>query len=161
MTKGMTNELVTIIVAALPISELRGAIPLALLTFKIPLLKAVLLSVLGNLLPVIPLLLYLKPVGEKLRRFRLWHNFFNRFLERTKKKAALVEKYEALGLLLFVAVPLPATGAWTGCFAASLFKIRFRYALIAITLGVCLAAIIVTSVVLMGKGILFYLYFRG
>ncbi len=156
----MSNELITVIVAALPVSELRGALPLALLSFKIPLARAFLLSVLGNLIPVIPLLLFLQPVSERLRHFRLWSKFFDYLFEHTRRKASLVEKYEALGLVLFVAVPLPITGAWTGCIAASLFKIRFRYALLAISLGVLMAAIIVSTVTIAGNGILFRLFIR-
>ena len=68
----------------------------------------------------------------------------------TKKKADLIQKYETLGLMLFVAVPLPGTGAWTGCIAASLFKIRFRYALPAIVGGVIIAGIVVMLLTYMG-----------
>ena len=150
----LRNELLIIFTAALPVSELRGAIPLGLLHFKEPILKVVFLSLLGNILPVAPILLLLQPVSEKLRKFRLWDKFFNWLFERTKKKADLVEKYEAIGLALFVAIPLPVTGAWTGCIAASLFKIRFRYAFISIILGVSIAAIIVTALCL--SGILIY-----
>ena len=158
MLKNLPKELITVIVAALPVSELRGAIPLAFLSLKIPLLQVVFLSILGNLIPVIPLLLFLEPVTERLRHFRLWRRFFDYIFERTRRKAALVEKYEALGLALFVAIPLPVTGAWTGCIAASLFKIRFRYAFLAICAGVCIAAIIVTLVTLVGKGVFFHLF---
>lgn len=157
MFKGMPKEIITIIVAALPVSELRGALPLAILTFKIPLFKAFALSILGNLVPVIPLLLFLEPVSRKLRHFKPWRRFFDRLFERTRRKAAIVERYEALGLALFVAIPLPVTGAWTGCIAASLFKIRFRYAFAAICLGVLIAAVVVSMVTLAGKGVyLFY-----
>ena len=156
----MTNEIITVIVAALPVSELRGAIPLAVLGFKILLAKALLLSVLGNLIPIIPLLLFLQPVSERLRRFRLWSKFFDYLFERTRRKASLVEKYEFLGLVLFVAMPLPITGAWTGCIAASLFKIRFRYAFLAISIGVLIAAIIVSTITVAGNGILFRLLIR-
>ena len=149
----MKNELLIILTAALPISELRGAIPLGLY-LKEPLLKIFFLSILGNIIPVIPILYLLQPVSEKLRRFKLWNRFFDWLFERTKKKSSLIEKYEVIGLALFVAIPLPITGAWTGCVAASLFKIRFRYALISILLGIFIAAIIVTT--LSVSGILIY-----
>lgn len=155
MLKSLPNELITVIIAALPVSELRGAIPLALLTLKVPFLKVFFLSILGNLLPVIPLLLFLEPVSEKLRHFRPWRSFFDRLFERTRRKASLVEKYEAIGLALFVAIPLPVTGAWTGCIAASLFKIRFRHAFLAICVGVVCAAVIVSALTLLGKGMFF------
>lgn len=156
--RGLPKDLITVIVAALPISELRGAIPLAILTLRQPILKAFYLAILGNILPIIPLLLFLRPVSEKLRHFKLWRNFFDRLFERTKRRASIVQRYEALGLALFVAIPLPITGAWTGCIAASLFKIKFRYAFLAICSGVCLAALIVTSVTLFGKGIALHLF---
>jgi uncharacterized membrane protein len=158
MLAGLPKELVTLIIAALPVSELRGAIPLALLTLKIPLRNAFFLAVLGNLIPVVPLLLFLEPACNRLRNFRLWRNFFDRLFERTRRKASLVEKYEALGLALFVAIPLPVTGAWTGCIAASLFKIRFRYAFAAICAGITLAGIIVSALTLAGRGIAIYLF---
>lgn len=158
LLKGLPKELTTVIVAALPISELRGSIPLGFLTLKISFLKVFFLSILGNLLPVIPILLFLEPVSERLRHFRIWRNFFDRLFEHTKRKSALIEKYEALGLILFVAIPLPVTGAWTGSIAASLFKIRFRYALLSISIGVVCAAIIVSAVTLMGKGIFYHLF---
>lgn len=158
LLKSLPKELITIIVAALPVSELRGAIPLALLTLKEPLLKVVFLSILGNLLPVLPLLLFLRPLSEKLRHLKLCRNFFDHLFERTRKKALLVEKYEALGLALFVAIPLPITGAWTGCIAASVFKVRLRYAFMAICIGVTLAALIVTALTLAGRDIFYYLF---
>ena len=159
--KGLPEELIIMIVAALPISELRGSIPLALLTMEEPLVKVILLSIVGNLIPVVPLLLFLRPVSEKLRHFKLWRKFFDHLFERTRRKAVFVERYEALGLILFVAIPLPVTGAWTGAIAASLFKVRFRYAFAAISMGVLIAAIVVSALTVMGKGIFFYLFLAG
>ena len=138
----MTNEQIVLITAALPISELRGAIPLAL-SFGMPLAKAFWLSVLGNSLIVAPALFLFEPVSTRLRRFKLWSRFFDWLFERTKRNSDSVQKYEALGLAIFVAIPLPMTGAWSGVVAASLFKIRFRYAFPAIVLGVFGAGVIV------------------
>ena len=89
-------------------------------------------------------------ITHGLRHIPLWSRFFDWLFERTKKKAELVQRYEALGLILLVAIPLPATGAWTGCIAASLFKIKFKYAFPAILIGVLIAGIIVTFLTLMG-----------
>jgi len=146
---GLPKEWITVIVAALPVSELRGAIPLAL-AMKQPLAKTILLAYIGNMLPVIPLLILLEPVTNKLRHIPGLSRFFDWLFERTRKKAELVQRYEALGLILFVAIPFPATGAWTGCIAASLFKVKFKYAFPAILTGVLIAGIIVTAVTLMG-----------
>ena len=147
---GLPQEAITVIIAALPVSELRGSIPVAYLVMKMPLPKALLLSYIGNMLPVIPLLLLLEPVSERLRRFHIWRRFFDWLFERTKKRAEIVQRYEALGLMLLVAIPLPMTGAWTGCIAASLFKIKFRYAFPAVLLGVIIAGVAVTLLVIMG-----------
>jgi uncharacterized membrane protein len=105
--------------------------------------KAYWLSVLGNIIFVAPLLVIFEPVSNRLRKFKVWSKFFDWLFKRTKKNSDLIQKYEALGLALFVAIPLPMTGAWSGVIAASLFKIRFRYAFIAILTGVLSAGLIV------------------
>jgi len=147
------KDLIVLILSMLPISELRGAIP-AGLSMGMPLYKVFLISVIGNILPVPFILIFLEPVSEYLRKFPAWKRFFDWLFERTKKKAGVIEKFEALGLCIFVAVPLPMTGAWSGCIAASLFKIRFRYAFISIALGVLLAGLIVTAVCLAAGAVL-------
>ena len=147
--KGLPKDYVVMIVGALPISELRGAIPLAL-SWGMPMGKAFLLSVLGNISFIIPALFLFEPVSNRLRKFRIWARFFDWVFERTKKKGDVIQKYEALGLAIFVAIPLPMTGAWSGVIAASLFKIRFRYAFMAITAGVIGAGLIVASLCALG-----------
>lgn len=147
--KEIPKEYMVMIAGALPISELRGAIPLAL-SLGMPMAKAFWLSILGNIIPVAPALFLLEPVSNKLRKFKIWSRFFDWLFERTKKKADTIQKYEALGLAIFVAVPLPMTGAWSGVVAASLFKIRFRYAFIAIALGVIGAGLIVSALCALG-----------
>lgn len=146
---GLPREAVVFIVSALPIAELRGGIPLGLYFGMTP-SKAFWLSVLGNLSFIIPALFLFEPVTRRLRKFKIWAHFFNWVFERTKKKADTIQKYEALGLAIFVAIPLPMTGAWSGVIAASLFKIRFRYAFIAITAGVFAAGLIVSALCALG-----------
>ena len=147
--KDIPREYVVMIVGALPITELRGAIPLGL-SFGMPIIKAFWLSVLGNIIPIAPALFLLDPVSQRLRKFKIWSRFFDWLFERTKKKSDAIQKYEALGLAIFVAIPLPMTGAWSGVVAASLFKIKFRYAFIAIALGVLGAGLIVSALCLFG-----------
>jgi uncharacterized membrane protein len=145
-----------LVVAALPISEVRGAIPLAIGVYGLPAGEAYLLAVLGNLLPVIPLLLYLGPVSGYLRRFSWGDRFFTWLFARTRRK--YVQDHEGFGLTalaLFVAVPLPMTGAWTGCALAFLLGFRFWPAFAAIAAGVLIAAAIVTATV-MGVSILVF-----
>lgn len=151
MFNGMPKEWVTILIAMLPIAELRGSIPAALIMGLSP-AKAFFLSILGNSIPIIPTLLLLEPVSNALMKFRPWKRFFDWIFASARSKGDLIQKYEAIGLMLFVAVPLPMTGAWSGCIAASLFRIKFRYALPAIFLGVVGAGLIVLGVCLFGKG---------
>lgn len=143
------KEITVMIVAALPISELRGAIPLGL-SLGIPLSKAFWLSVLGNIIPVAPALFLLEPISNRLRSFKIWSRFFDWLFERTKKRGDTIQKYEALGLAIFVAIPLPMTGAWSGVVAATLFKIRFRYAFFAIIAGIIGAGLIVSALCALG-----------
>jgi uncharacterized membrane protein len=145
----MPKEYIVVIMGALPISELRGALPLALY-YGMPLGKAFWLSVLGNVSFIVPALFLFEPVSNRLRKFKPWSRFFDWLFERTKKNSDAIQKYEALGLALFVAIPLPMTGAWSGVVAASLFKMRFRYAFIAIVSGVICAGLIVLALCTLG-----------
>lgn len=147
--KDIPKEYIVMIVGGLPVTELRGAIPLAL-SFGMPITKAFWLSVFGNIIPVAPALFLLEPVSVRLRKFKIWSRFFDWLFERTKKRANTVQKYEALGLAIFVAIPLPMTGAFSGVIAASLFKIRFRYAFIAIAAGIIIAGLIVSALCTLG-----------
>jgi uncharacterized membrane protein len=137
-----------LLAAALPVSEVRGAIPLAIAFYGYEPWQAYLLSVLGNLLPVVPLLLFLGPVSDWLRRYDIWERFFTWLFARTRRK--YIQEHESFGLTalaVFVAIPLPMTGAWTGCAIAFLVGFRFWPAFAAITSGVLLAGIVVTATV--------------
>ncbi|MDP3142850.1 MAG: small multi-drug export protein [Candidatus Omnitrophota bacterium] len=142
------------IISASPIGEIRLGLPVALFVYKMPIWKAFLFSVLGNISFIIPTLFLFEPVSKFLRRFGPIKKFFDWFFERTKKKAKLVQGLEFWGLAIFVGIPLPMTGAWSGCIAATLFKIKFRYALLANVLGVIMAGLIVLALCLSGKFII-------
>jgi len=147
--------LATMVIGALPVFELRGAIPIALFEFHMSPASAFIFAVLGNMLPVVPLLLFLDPVSTYLRRYSLFDKFFSWLFGRTQRNhSERFEKYGTLALTLFVAVPLPVTGAWTGCAAAFVFGIKFRHAFPAILAGVLIAGVIVSSVTLGGIGLL-------
>jgi len=147
--------LATVMVSALPFSELRGAIPIAIGVYGMDPAAAYCLAVIGNMIPVIPLLLFLDPVSTYLRRFRVWDAFFTWLFTRTHHKhSERFEKYGTLALTIFVAIPLPVTGAWTGCAAAFVFGIKFKHALLAISAGVLIAGVIVTLVTLAGIGVI-------
>lgn len=147
--------LAIMIIAAMPVAELRLSIPIAMLAYNFNPIEAFFLSITGNMLPVIPLLLYLEPVSNFLRRWKTWDVFFTWLFERTHHRhSATFEKYGSIGLAIFVGIPLPATGAWTGCAAAFVFGFKFKNAILAIFTGVVLAGIIVTVLTITGKNIL-------
>ncbi len=140
----LSPRLVTLLIAILPVSELRGAIPYALSAGGLKWQEAYIFAVLGNFIPVIPLLLFLERVSLWLRRYPFWDRFFEWFFSRTRRKGKVIDRFEALGLILFVAIPLPVTGAWTGCAAAFLFKIPLKLAIPAVACGILIAGCIVT-----------------
>ncbi len=140
------KEAVTLILAMLPISELRGAMPYGVHS-GMPFLKVLLISVIGNLLPVIPLYFLLNKILVFLNRFRLGRKFSDWLVAHTLKKSKVIETYEMIGLIIFIGIPLPMTGAWTGTMASVLLKLKFRYYLIGVICGVLLAAAIVSVLI--------------
>jgi uncharacterized membrane protein len=144
LVSNWSSELATLVIAMLPISELRGAIPYGITVGGLSWQEAYVLAVIGNFIPVLPILWFIGPVSDKLRRFRMFDCFFDWLFARTRRKGKLIERFEVLGLMMFVAIPLPVTGAWTGCVAAFLFGVRKRLAIPSIFLGICLAGVVVT-----------------
>jgi len=140
-------EVLTFVVAATPISELRGAIPLALGVFGFSPVKSFIIAWVGNLLPAVFLLWWLGPVSDFLsRHFALAKKFFDWLFARTRRKFS--GRYETLGevaLVIFVAVPLPLTGVWTGAVAAFLFGLPKKRSLGLVGLGAAFAGLIVTA----------------
>ncbi len=135
--------------AMLPIGELRLAIPLAIVHFEMPWQQAFFYAVLGNLAPVVPLLLGLGLASRMLTSFS---NPLGRFLQWRESRlrssyGARFQRYGAIALLPIVAIPLPLTGAWSGCLAAWAFQIPFRKAFPAIAGGVLISGVIVTALV--------------
>jgi uncharacterized membrane protein len=128
----------------LPVTELRGAIPIAISYYQLPALPSYIAAVLGNMIPAIFLLKYLKPFLIFLRRWNIFDLFFSWLFKKTRKYEKRYEKYGALFLLFFVAIPLPGTGVWTGSIAAFLFGIRFWYAFPMMLAGVVVAGVIIT-----------------
>lgn len=139
-------EIKTILIAAAPIIELRGSIPIAIEVYKLSALSALFFSVLGDLVPTFFFLLLLEPFYRYLSgRFLFFEKFFNWLFQRTRKKhERKFERWKKFALALIVAIPLPFTGAWTGAICAFLFGIPFRQAFPLIALGVLIAGTIVT-----------------
>jgi uncharacterized membrane protein len=148
--EGLGEWLVVLILSMLPISELRGAIPVGVHVFNLPWLPTSLIALVGNILPVIPILFLLDVVMKLLGRIKLFRRFFDWLLTHAKRKGGLIERYEYLGLFLFVAIPLPITGAWTGTLIATVLRMHPWRSFFTICLGVLTADVIVTSLTMLG-----------
>lgn len=135
-------ELIVVIVAALPLVELRGAIPVGLL-LGLPPWETFLLAMAGNLIPVPLLLLLLGPLRRTATRWPVIGPVLRWAEARALKRREPIEKHGFWGLLTFVGIPLPGTGAWTGAFIAVLLDMPFRRAFTAIALGVLMAGILI------------------
>jgi uncharacterized membrane protein len=140
----------TAFLAFLPISELRGAIPFALAN-GVPWYIAYLYAVVLNALVAPVCWLFLSTLHRVFLRMEWYRGFFDRFVERARRKLqGGVEKWGWLAVAVFVAIPLPATGAWTGTLGAWVLGLRRGPTLLGVILGVMCAGIIVTAVAAMG-----------
>ena len=147
---GLSKELIVVIISALPIIELRGSIPVGMGLFQLPWYQALYLAIIGNLLPVPFLLLFFQALVKYIRRVRVGEKLLNPLIRHTERHTAAIEKYERIGLMAFVAIPLPWTGAWTGAMVASLLGIKFKSAFFSIMAGVIISGAIVTTLFQMG-----------
>ena len=131
----------TMAIAAVPVVELRGAIPAGIAAGLDPWLACG-AAIFGNLLPVPFIILLVRQVFDRLRKHAFFAPKIDALERRAHLKGRLVRKYRLLGLMLFVAIPLPGTGAWTGSLAAAFLGMRLRKALPAVILGVLTAGCI-------------------
>jgi uncharacterized membrane protein len=142
-------ELTVFLTAILPFVEVRGAIPLGL-GLGLPPFDTFISSVIGSMLPVPFILMGIRWTFRFLRQFRPWREVIDHITKRTLAKGDQVQKYGAWGLVLFVGIPLPGTGVWSGSLIAVLLRIPFRWALPAIFLGNVIAAL---AVLIVSQGI--------
>jgi len=149
----LSSILKILAIAASPISELRGAIPWAITVFHFPWYYAFLIAVIGNLLPIPFILLFLDSFSRLLSKISFFERMISWLFERTRRRGRMVERYERIGLILFVAIPLPGTGAWTGSLAAVLFGLKFKHAILSIFIGILIAGLIVTCITIFGWGV--------
>lgn len=147
---GLPDEAVVFALATLPVLELRGAIPVGYWLQLKPTLLTV-LSILGNMVPVPFIILYLKSFATFLAgKNKSASQFLDKLFEIAKAKAGPVEEFQWLGLMLFVAVPFPGTGAWTGAIIASILDMPFWSGVSANFVGVVLAGLLVNLLVNLG-----------
>lgn len=149
----VSQILAVLAIAASPLSELRGAIPVAIIGFHFPWHYALPLAIIGNLLPVPFILLFIDALSRLLSKISFFERMLHRLFERTRQRGIIIERYERIGLMIFVAIPLPLTGAWTGSLAAVLLGLKFKPAFLSIFAGIIIAGIIVTSATLLGWAI--------
>ena len=149
------EELCVFFCSMLPIIELRGAIPMAF-AFGLPWWQAYIISVFGNILPVPFILLLINIVLKWMSNSKV--SFFNKFANflyrKVEKNRAKIEKYSFWGLCLFIAIPLPVTGAWTGSLVAAVIGMKPWKAFVSTLLGVLIAGVVVTLIVDGGIGFL-------
>lgn len=142
-------------ISMVPVVELRGAIPIGVATFGLPLIPTYIVAILGNMLPVPFVYLFARKVlvwGSDKRFIGKWFGWMLRKGERAGAKIN-GKRGTFIGLLLFVGIPLPMTGAWTGTLAASILDLKFKDSVLAAMGGVLLAGIIMVSLTLLGVNI--------
>ncbi len=137
-----TQKLLIVAVSMLPIIELKGTIPIAI-AWGIPKLTSFMFAYIGSCLPVIPLLLLLRPIIKWMYSTKLFSRFANWVEAHSEHKGQLIYDYKYIGLFLFVAIPLPTTGVWTGSMVASLLKMDIKKCIPLIFAGNLVAGIIV------------------
>ncbi|MDR0445995.1 MAG: small multi-drug export protein [Oscillospiraceae bacterium] len=142
-----SHALITFLIAMAPVLELRFAIPYGVEVGELSHLSAAIIAVAGNLLPVPFVIIFARRVFAWMKKKSARLGRFAEMLERkAEKNRTALNRGIVLGLMLFVAIPLPGTGAWTGSLLAAVFDIRLRTALPAITAGVLIAGALVTGI---------------
>ncbi len=139
------RELVAFLISMLPIVELRGGLPVAS-AMGIPFSKGIVICMLGNLLPIPFILLLIIPIFKWMKSTKLFRPTVEKLEAKSLGKSEKIQKYQFWGLLIFVGIPLPGTGAWTGALIAALLGIKFKKAILAIILGVFLAGAIMSII---------------
>lgn len=139
------NELICFLISMVPILELRGGMVAARL-LNVEYLRALVICMAGNLLPIPFVLWLITPIFTWMKKTKLFKGLVEKIENRAMGKSDRIQKYQFWGLLLFVGIPLPGTGAWTGSLIACLLGIKFKKALLAEVLGLVLAMIIMSII---------------
>jgi uncharacterized membrane protein len=145
----LKKYILVLLISMVPLIELRGAIPIAV-AIGLPKLPSFIIAIIGNMLPVPIIYLFARRVLEWGKDKKYTRKFFSWCLNKGEKAGKKLEKKAGLGLyvalLLFVAIPLPGTGAWTGTLGASILKMDFKKSVLAVTLGVLIAGLIMMAI---------------
>lgn len=139
------KEAIVFLISMVPILELRGGLIAAgPALLDVPMWQAIPICIVGNIIPVPFILLLITPIFNWMKKTKLFRPLVEKLETKAMSKSDRIEKYEFWGLVFFVGIPLPGTGAWTGSLIAALLGIRFRKAFPAVILGILMATVIMT-----------------
>lgn len=141
LSQYISPEGAVFLISMIPLLELRGGL-LAASLLKISAAKAIPLCIVGNIIPIPFILLFIKQIFKVLKKTKIFRGLIIKLEDRAMRKSDQVKKYEFLGLMLFVGIPLPGTGAWTGSLIASLLEIDIKKSSLAILCGIIMATVI-------------------
>ena len=141
LSQYISPEGAVFLISMIPLLELRGGL-LAASLLKISAVKAIPLCIVGNIIPIPFILLFIKQIFKVLKKTKIFRGLIIKLEDRAMRKSDQVKKYEFWGLMLFVGIPLPGTGAWTGSLIASLLEIDIKKSSLAILCGIIMATVI-------------------
>ena len=141
--KYVSKEAVVFLISMIPILELRGGLIVSKL-LQVPITMAIPLCIIGNIIPIPFILLFIKQILKWMKKIRIFRGLVERLEAKAMGKSDNIRKYEFWGLVLFVGIPLPGTGAWTGSLIAALLDVDFKKAVLAELLGIAIATIIMS-----------------
>ena len=152
LSGSISKEAIVFLISMIPILELRGALLVAGPILGVPVSTAIPLCIIGNIIPVPFILLLITPIFRWMKGTKILKPMVDRLETKAMSKSDKIEKYEFWGLVLFVGIPLPGTGAWTGSLIAALLGIKFKKAFPAVIIGICMATVLMwfISYVLLG-----------
>lgn len=141
--KYVSKEAVVFIISMIPILELRGGLIVSKL-IQVPITTAIPLCIIGNIIPIPFILLFIKQIFKWMKKIRIFRGLVEKLEAKAMGKSDNIKKYEFWGLVLFVGIPLPGTGAWTGSLIAALLDVDFKKAVLAELLGIAIATVIMS-----------------
>lgn len=139
----VSKEVVVFIISMIPILELRGGLIVSKL-LEVPITTAIPLCIIGNIIPIPFILLFIKQIFKWMKKIKIFRGLVEKLESKAMSKSDNIRRYEFWGLVLFVGIPLPGTGAWTGSLIAALLDVDFKKAILAELLGIAIATIIMS-----------------
>jgi uncharacterized membrane protein len=143
--KYVAKEVVVFLISMVPLLELRGGLIVASL-LQIPITRAIPICIIGNIIPIPFILLFIRQIFQWMKKIRMFRGLVEKLENRAMSKSDSIRKYEFWGLVLFVGIPLPGTGAWTGSLIAALLEMDIKKAVLAELLGIVIATVIMSFV---------------